>query len=103
MITSVVRQKNPVAIGFTERKEQERQGMLQIGIYAHERPAAILSFSFKKATPSGFAPKRQLPSSTTGALHCTGTVAGGIFRRVSPRYLTRFSLLRRQNSKKIQQ
>jgi hypothetical protein len=61
MITSVVRQKNPVAIGFTERKEQERQGMLQIGIYAHERPAAILSFSFKKATPSGFAPSASFP------------------------------------------
>ncbi|UZE25008.1 hypothetical protein LOY67_06215 [Pseudomonas sp. B21-056] len=43
-------------------------------------PAAILSFSFDKATPSDFAPKRQLPLPTTGALHCTGTVAGGIFR-----------------------
>jgi hypothetical protein len=78
MITSVVRQKNPVANGFTERKEQERQGMLLIGIYAHERPAAILSFSFKNATPPSFAPRRPLPRPTTGALHCTGTVAGGI-------------------------
>ncbi|MBL0841279.1 MULTISPECIES: hypothetical protein [Pseudomonas] len=43
-------------------------------------PAAILSFSFNKATPPDFAPKRQLPLPTTGALHCTGTVAGGIFR-----------------------
>jgi hypothetical protein len=78
MITSVVRQKNPVAKGCTERKEQERQGMLLIELYAHDRPAAILSFSFKNATPSSFAPRRPLPRLTTGALHCTGTVAGGI-------------------------
>jgi len=32
MITSVIRQKNPVAKGRTERKEQERQGMLMIGV-----------------------------------------------------------------------
>ena len=51
--------------------------MLMIGHKPSERPAAILSFSFIKATPSGFAPWRQLPRPTTGALHCTGTVAGG--------------------------
>jgi hypothetical protein len=78
MITSVVRQKNPVAKRFTERKEQERQGMLCLGHKPLESPAAILYFSFKNATPTSFAPWRQLPRPTTGALHCTGTVAGGI-------------------------
>jgi hypothetical protein len=62
MITSVVRQKNPVANGFTERKKQEGQGMLPFGIYAPDCPAAILSLSFKNATPSSFAPWRLLPS-----------------------------------------
>jgi hypothetical protein len=58
----VVRQKNPVANGCTERKEQERQGMLLFELYTYKRPAAILSFSFKNATPPGFAPWRPLPS-----------------------------------------
>jgi hypothetical protein len=58
----VVRQKNPVANGCTERKEQERQGMLLFELYAYKRPAAILSFSFKKATLPSFAPRRLLPS-----------------------------------------
>lgn len=48
-----------------------------------ETPAAILTFSFINATPPDFAPCRQLPRLTIGALHCTGTVAEGIFRRVS--------------------
>jgi hypothetical protein len=61
-------------------------------------PAAILSFSFKKATPSGFAPWRQLPRLTIGALHCTGTVAGGIFRRIS-KISDPVLLLRRQDYK----
>ena len=54
-----------------------------IWLLALQRPAAILSFSFKKATPPSFAPWRQLPRLTIGALHCTGTVAEGLFRGMS--------------------
>ncbi|CAI8752255.1 conserved hypothetical protein [Pseudomonas chlororaphis] len=60
-----------------DREVQESQGLLaEYG----QNPAAILSFSFNKATPPDFAPWRQLPRLTIGALHCTGTVSGGIFR-----------------------
>jgi len=72
----VVRQKNPVAKRCTERQEQESQWMLPFGVYAPDWPAAILSLSFKNATPPSFAPWRPLPSWSSGALHCTGTVAG---------------------------
>ncbi len=60
--------------------------------------AVILSFSFKKATPAEFAPLRQLPRLTIGALHCTGTVVGGIFRKVS-KISDPVLLLRRQDYK----
>jgi hypothetical protein len=79
MITSVVRQQNPVAIGCTERKEQERQGMLLIGIYAHERPAAILSFSFKNATPPGFAPQAPASQARQPALYTVPVQLPGAF------------------------
>ncbi len=69
-----------------------------IWLYARQTPAAILSFSFKKATPLSFAPRRQLPRLTIGALHCTGTVAEGLFRGMSW-ILTRFCRPRRQDYK----
>ncbi|WP_434572263.1 hypothetical protein J3P96_06835 [Pseudomonas sp. R3-56] len=76
MITSVVWQKNPVAIAAPIEKRRKAKDCR----FDRTNPAANLSFSFNKATPPGFAPKRQLPLPTIGALHCTGTVAGGIFR-----------------------
>ncbi|WP_434705202.1 hypothetical protein J3P85_05950 [Pseudomonas sp. Z1-12] len=76
MITSVVWQKNPVAIAAPIEKRRKAKDCR----FDRTTPAANLSFSFNKATPPGFAPKRQLPLPTIGALHCTGTVAGGIFR-----------------------
>jgi len=51
-----------------------------IRLHPRQNPAAILSFSFNKATLAGFAPRRRLPRLTIGALHCTGTVAEGLFR-----------------------
>jgi hypothetical protein len=66
--------------------------------YARQTPAAILSFTFNKATLAGFAPRRRLPRLTIGALHCTGTVAEGLFRGMSLS-LTRFCCHRRQDYK----
>ncbi|MFD2882906.1 hypothetical protein ACFS4T_07535 [Pseudomonas lini] len=93
-------EKNPDAIALPIEKKQESQGMLlnsSISQLTSRRDSVF--FSFNKATPSGFAPWRQLPRLTIGALHCTGTVAGGIFRRIST-ISDPVLLLRRQDYKK---
>ncbi|WP_409297278.1 hypothetical protein, partial [Pseudomonas sp. KCJK8993] len=58
-----------------DREAQKRQGLTPKRAKCH---AANLSFSFKQATLRVFAPSSQLFKRTTGALHCTGTVARGI-------------------------
>lgn len=55
-------------------------------------------FFFQNSDTLRFCPRRCLPRLTIGALHCTGTVAGGIFRRIS-KISDPVLLLRRQDYK----
>jgi hypothetical protein len=99
MITSVVRQKNPVANRCTERKEQERQGMLPFGIYAPDCPAAILSLSFKNATPPVLPRGARFPVDQA-ALYTVPVQLPGHFPEGIAKISDPVLLLRRQNSKK---
>jgi hypothetical protein len=78
IITSVIWQKNPDANASTIENSRNAKDCPRTRPHYSENPAAILSFSFNKATPHGFVPSSQLFKRTTGALHCTGTVARDI-------------------------
>jgi hypothetical protein len=101
MITSVVRQKNPVANESPNERAGTPRNAAVWGI-SPKAPPQFCLFLSKSDTP-GFAPWRQLFKPTTGALHCTGTVAGafpeGIAKISDPVLLLRRQDYKNYNSK----
>ena len=76
--------------------------MLLIGLYARDSPAAILSFSFKNATPPVLPLGARFPVEQA-ALYTVPVQLPGHFPEDVAKISDPVLLLRRQDSKKIQQ